>query len=483
MTDKKETEQKNTDENSEALRPDYPDYKSAIISIVRSNITPMVMREKLSDYHENDIAEAMRTLSVNERRKLFHILDKDLLADIASHLELDEVTEWFSTMDIALAADIISRLDTDDAVEILESLDKFRRDLILELVDKDFKKEVALVASYDDEAIGSKMTTNYIVIPNTYSISEAMKALIRQASDNDNISTIFVEDENEVFYGAIDLRDLIIARKDSQLNDIIRTSYPYVYGTEEIEDVIEEIKEYHEDSIPVLNHANSIVGIITSQNLVQVIDDELGEDYAMLAGLSEEEDLNESLADSLKKRLPWLIVLLFLGMLVSSVVGIFEKVVSVLPLIMAFQSLILGMSGNAGTQSLAVTIRVLMDESITSAERKKLIFKEMRVGLINGFCLGLMSFIVSSLYIYFFKSDGNLLFAISVAGCIGISLLIALVVSSLVGTVIPMIFKKIGVDPAVASGPLITTINDLIAVCTYYGLSWLFLIEILHLAG
>ena len=163
----------------------------------------------------------------------------------------------------------------------------------------------------------------------------------------------------------------------------------------------------------------------------------------------------------------------------SSVVGMFEHVVAELTIVMCFQSLILDMAGNVGTQSLAVTIRVLMDENLTAGQKVHLVFKEARVGLSNGLILGMMSIILIGCYIYFFKS-GSLQFAFAVSGCIGAALILAMLISSLVGTLIPMFFHKIHIDPAVASGPLITTVNDLVAVVTYYGLAWFFLIEMLH---
>lgn len=176
--------------------------------------------------------------------------------------------------------------------------------------------------------------------------------------------------------------------------------------------------------------------------------------------------------------MPWLIVLLGLGMMVSSVVGMFEKIVAQLPLIIAFQSLILDMAGNVGTQSLAVTIRVLMDENINGKQKRSLITKEVRVGFVNGLILGVLSFLFISLYLFILKRQ-SVVIAIFLSACIGIALLLAMVLSSLSGTLIPLIFKKLNVDPAVASGPLITTINDLVAVIAYYGLSWILIITVL----
>lgn len=190
-------------------------------------------------------------------------------------------------------------------------------------------------------------------------------------------------------------------------------------------------------------------------------------------------DLYETLGKSIYKRLPWLAILLVLGTGVSATVGLFESIVAHLPVIMCFQSLILDMAGNVGTQSLAVAIRVLTDDDISSDKKIFLILKECRVGLINGVILGILSFFAIGGYLCLTGNETS--FAFSVSGCLGISLVTAIVISAFSGTVIPLLFQKIKIDPAVASGPLITTVNDLVAVVTYYGLSWIILINLLHL--
>lgn len=459
-----------------------PDYKSEILAIIRSNASPKVMCSKLDDYHENDLAEVLPDLTSAERRKLYRILDMDMLSGIFEYTEELEAGQYLGEMDLKKAAAVLSSMEADSAVEVLRKIEKDKRMLLIELMDETVRGNIALIASFDEDEIGSRMTTNYIVIPRNLTVKQAMSELVEQASRNDNISTIFVVDENETFYGAMDLKELIIARQSDCLEERVMTSYPYVYGQETIDDCIEKLKDYSENSIPVLDNNNHLQGVITSQNIIQLIDDELGEDYAMLAGLTAEEDLKEPLKESMKKRLPWLLILLGLGMVVSSVVGIFERVVSQLTLIMCFQSLILDMAGNVGTQSLAVTIRVLMDETLTARQKLGLVGKEVRIGACNGIILGVLSFGAIGCYIWFFK-EKTPAFAFAVSGCIGAALILAMVVSSIVGTCIPLFFKKIHVDPAVASGPLITTVNDLVAVISYYGLSWLLLIRVMGLAG
>lgn len=459
-----------------------PDYTTQILQVLRSGDAPKAVMRRLEDYHGSDIADVLSLLTEQERKKFFRICTPELLAEIFEHLEEEEAGIWIADMDLKKAAAVVSELDTDTAVETLRSLDRERRALIVDLLSDDLRQEIRMIASFDEDEIGSRMTTNYIVIREDMTIKEAMSELVRQAEENDNISTLFVVDDQDEYCGAVDLKDLIIARKDTPLEELIAASFPYVYANEQTADCIERLKDYSENSIPVLDDSNRLLGVITSQNLIEAVDDEMGEDYARLAGLIAEEDLNETLSESMKKRMPWLLILLGLGIIVSSVVGTFEKVVAQLTLIMAFQSLILDMAGNVGTQSLAVTIRVLTDENLTFSQKGRLVFKEMRVGLCNGLILGLISFALVGLYILIFKGQAPL-FSFAVSGCIGISLVVAMLISSAVGTLIPLFFQKIKVDPAVASGPLITTVNDLVAVVAYYGLSWILLLNVMHLGS
>ena len=456
-------------------------YVQEILDIIHSGLPQAELAEKLSDYHENDLAGALADLTAEERRKLYAILGVEQVAEIFSYL--DDAEPYLKELPPEEAAQVVSHMDSDDAVDALDDLEEEDKEKIvhqMDKVDKDAADDVKLLLSYDEDEIGSCMTTNYICIRKDMTIRQAMSELVKQAGENDNISTLYVVDENEHFYGAIDLKDLIVARADDSLEKLIARSYPYVTDHEKISDSIDRIVDYAERSLPVLNESGKLLGIITSADVVELVDDQMGDDYAKLGGLTSEEDLNEGVFQSVKKRLPWLVALLFLGMLVSSVVGAFESVVAVLPIVICFQSMVLDMAGNVGTQLLAVTIRVLVDENLTTSKKLHLLFKEMRVGLVNGALLAVMALGFLGVYIHFFKAYawGQ---AFLLSGCVGISLIVAMVISSLVGTVIPMLFHKIHIDPAVASGPLITTINDLVAVVVYYGLAMIVLIEMFHL--
>lgn len=446
-------------------------YINEVLEIIRGNLDSKKIKERLLNYHENDIAQVFPYLSKNERLKLYKIIDKDTLSDIFSYLE--EPSEYLEELSNDVAADIIENMDADDAIDLLEELDEDDRQELIELMDKEAVNDINLIFSYDDDMIGSKMTTNYISINKNATVKQAMSIMVKEAAVNDNVSTIYFTDNDGTFFGVMDLRDLIIARDGQPLIDLIKTSYPYLKATDLVSDCINQIHGYALDSIPVVGDNNRLVGVITSDDIVEVVQDELTDDYAKFAGLTEEEDLKEPIRKSIKKRLPWLLILLGLGLLTSVLISSFEVVVAAIPLIVFFQSLILDMSGNTGTQSLAVTIRVLSDDNVSKKDVRKLIFKEFKIGFLNGLLIGLGSLVAVFLFLNFFISrNQNIDYNFKIAFSVGVSMWGAMLIASLSGTIIPVVFKKFKIDPAVASGPLITTINDVIAVAVYYGLTW-----------
>ena len=449
-----------------------------IIEILESRMTRAEIAAELGNYHDNDIAEALELMEAPSRKKLYSILGVRRMADIFTYV--DDFSIYAGDMTVEQAASVLECMDADDAIDALESVkDESLQNKLISLMDKDVSDDIQLIRSFSEDEAGSLMTNDFVSIPETYTVKQAMNSLVRQAGENDNINTIYVTNDGR-YAGAIDLRKLIIAREYTPLGEIISSNYPCVNAKDKVSDIIEKLKDYAEDSIPVVDDKNKLIGVITADDVVEAVDDEMGEDYARLGGLTAEEDLNEKLGESMKKRLPWLVLLLGLGLCVSGVVGMFEAIVAQVAVVVCFQSLILDMAGNAGTQSLAVTIRVLMDEDISGREKLGFVLKEMRVGLVSGLSLGVLTSLCVAIYIWLAKGT-TLGYGFAVAGCVGTSLVVAMMVASLTGAVIPMFFHKIHIDPAVASGPLITTVNDLVAVITYYGLAMVFLIDIFHI--
>ena len=465
------------EEKNEISMPER-DYGKQILNIIRSDSNNDEIKSQLEEYHENDIASIFEELTADEREKLLDILGSELMSEVVSFL--DDAGEYLSEIDADDAAEIIEQMDADEALEALDDLDEQTRNEIFELIEDDeIKEDIELLDSYEDNEFGSRMSTNFIVVKRNQTIKGTMKTLVSEAAENDNIYTIFVVNEDDSFYGVIDLKDLIVARSNVELESLIYTNFPFVYDKDIISENIERLRGYSENMIPVISSAsNALLGVITSTDIIELVDEEISDDYAKLAALTSEQEPDETLFTSMKKRVPWLMALLFMGLAVSAVVGMFESVVDALPMIVSFQSLILGMAGNVGTQSLAVTVRTLGNEEDNSLKNHLFtIFKEVRVALLNGLVLGAISFAIVSGYLFAFASYAPS-FVFAAAGCVGLAMCFAMAISGLTGAAIPVCLYRLKIDPAVASGPLITTINDLVAVLSYYGLAWTLLLNI-----
>lgn len=458
--------------------------KDLVIKII-NDPTNLELIEMLENYHNSDIADVLEILTEDERLLIYDILGNEKISEIVSYYE--NVEEFISEIEPEQAADIIELMDSDDAVDVLNELEEEDKQRIIELMDEEAKESVELIEGYDEDLVGSYISDNFIVIPKKSTVKSAMSKMVKMAGEHDNIYTLYVVDDDNKFIGAVQLKDLITARSNDSFEDLIMYGYPSFYDTDIMSDSLEKIKDYSETSIPVLNADHEIIGVLTTDSLIEATTDEFEEDYAKFGGLTEEEDIDEPVLQSIKKRIPWLIVLLFLGLLVSSVIGIFESVIISVPIIVFFQSMILGMAGNVGTQSLAVTIRNISNESLASDRKKQIksIFKELRIGFLNGLIIGFVSFVFVFLYLIITKSEVNIgsgfeiTSCIMVSGIIAFSMLVSITLASVIGTCFPLLLTKLKIDPAVASGPFITTLNDVIAVIVYYGLTFLLFIVLM----
>lgn len=452
-----------------------------IVEIINSNISTDEKVKQISQYHEHDIANSLKYLNKDQRLRLYKYLDDDTVSDMFSYL--DDVEEYVKELSSIQASFIIGNMDNDDAIDVLDELDEETKNRIVNLLNAESRSGIDILYSYSDDEIGSKTTSNFISINKNDSIKEAMRKVIKQAAENDNVSIIFAKNNDGTYYGALELRDLIIARPTDTLTGMIKTSYPNFQATEKIDECVNELKDYSLDQVPVLNEAMKIIGVITLEDVVESVDDALGEDYAKLAGLSSEEDFDASVSQSVRKRLPWLFILLGLGLIVAILTSLFEGVVETLAMVVFFQSFVLGMSGNSGTQSLAVTIRTITDEDIDKKTMRKMIFKELKIGLVDAFFIAITSFGVVILFLFLRSNLTNAVFdstvSLKLAFVVSISLQIAMTFSAATGCFVPLILNRFKIDPAVASGPFITTLSDATSVVLYYGLAYLLFITMI----
>ena len=444
------------------------EYEQEIVSVIRSGHHAKKLQELLAAYHENDIAKALPLLDEKERRRLYVVLSDERLSEIFSYA--DDPEPFIKELSAAKAADIIESMAADDAVDILDELDDDKKNEIIRLMDKDSAEDVQLISAYPDDKIGSLMTTDYICIDKNSTVKEAMKQVVREAADKENITTLFVT-ENGAFGGAFKLKDLVIARSTTPLSEITVTSFPALYAQDEIAAVLEDVKSYSEPLLPVLDADNRLIGALTSADVIEAVGDEMSEDYAKLAGLPEETDEDESFKKSLVKRLPWLAALFVFDLFIGAYVGVFQAVITGLPFMVCFQQMISGMSGNVGTQSLAVTLRILAEGKPDKKQTRRIVLKELSVGFINGLITGILAAACVFVYCLITKNVPTAEICAYTGAAVGISMLAATIVSSVTGTCIPILFNKMRIDPAVASGPLITTVNDLAAVTVYYSIA------------
>lgn len=442
------------------------EFEKEIIAAVKSGYSSEKLREVLDDYHDNDIARALPSLTPRERKILYVALGDDRISDVFSYI--DDPEQFVDEMSDAKVADIVENMDSDDAADVLGELDEERQKDIINLMDAESARDLKLINDYEEDEVGSRMTNDYVSVDAACTVKEAMKAVIGEAAENDNISTVFVT-RNGVFAGAFKLKDLVIARSTTPLEDIIVSSFPYLYASDKISDVLADLKSYAEECVPVLDSDNRLIGALTSADVIEAVDDEMSEDYAKLAGLAAQTEENEKVGTAMLKRLPWLIVLLVLDLFIGAYTGIFEAIIVGVPFLVCFQQMISGMSGNVGTQSLAVAVRILSGGDTDDKTLRKMVGKELAVGFFNGAVIGFFSMIAVALFSYLTAASGNLSVSLTAGLCVGLAMVTSTTISALTGTLIPLFFFKVKIDPAVASGPLITTVNDLAAISVYYG--------------
>ena len=428
-------------------------------------------REHFLVMHPYDQAQFYEKVGPDIRQVIYRYLSPQEMSMIFEVIELEDVEyeSYLNEMDTAYGAAMLSFMYTDDAVDILNELDNEQRENYLDMMDDETVDEINELLGYEEYTAGAIMTTEFVSVLETSTVREAMRTLRKEAPTAETIYYIFVVSETKRLTGVISLRDLIIAEGDMLIQDVMSERVVSVKVTDDQEDVANIMKDYNFLAIPVINEERELLGIITVDDIIDVIDEEAEDDYSKLAGIADMDDNDAGPIKSAGKRLPWLIILLFLGMLTSGLMGIFETTLDKVALLATFIPLISGTSGNSGTQALAVAIRGIATGDIGGKSKFRLVVRELSTGLIMGLVSGAMVVGI----IFFWK--GTLIIGLLVGAAICCSIIVA----TLAGSFIPIIMHKLGVDPAVASGPFITTLNDVTSIVIYLGLATAFISQIM----
>jgi magnesium transporter len=379
--------------------------------------------------------------------------------------EDDQYETYLSEMDPTFAANMLGQMYADDAVDVLNELNKDQVASYLTIMDDEAAEEIRELLHYEEYTAGSIMTTEYISIHANQTVHSAMQILKNEAPNAETIYYIYVIDKDKKLVGVISLRDLIINEPDEMISEVMNERVYSVSVAEDQEEVARKMKDYNFLAVPVIDFQGHLLGIITVDDIVDVIDEEASDDYSKLAAISDVDSNDRGPLTAAKKRLPWLIILLFLGMFTASLIGRFEETLDKVAILAVFIPLIAGMAGNTGTQALAVAVRRIAVGDLEDQSTIKMIVREAGTGLITGTICG----VVVTLIVFIWQED------IFLGLLVGISILATLTVATIAGAFIPLIMHRLKVDPAVASGPFITTINDIISILIYFGMATLFM--------
>ncbi|KMY45322.1 magnesium transporter MgtE [Bacillus sp. FJAT-27916] len=417
--------------------------------------------------HPYDQSQIYMQLNREERTIVSYYLSPEEMAEIMGNLldETELLEDALSDMDPNYAASVIADMYTDDAVDLLENLEKEQTISYLMLMDKDRAEPIRHLLHYEDSTAGSIMTTEYIGVSENQTVRDAMQMLRKEALDAELIYYIYVVDHQNKLTGVISLRDLLVAADDTWIFELMNEQVHYAKVSDDQETVARMMRDYDFLALPVVDFQLHMVGIITVDDIMDVMDEIASDDYSKLAGVSEMEKLDTNPLSSARKRLPWLIILLFLGLITANLISHFESALSQKAILAVFIPLIAGMAGNTGTQSLAVIVRGIATGEIAEENKWLLLLREAGTGLITGVTCGIL------VTILVFAWQDDLFLAILV----GNSILVSLMVATLAGSLVPLVMNKLKIDPAVASGPFITTINDLISIVIYFGMATIFM--------
>lgn len=423
-------------------------------------------RDFFLSLHTRDQAALFEALNETERRKVYSYLSPKDAADMFDDLEEDSewIEDYFLEMDTHYAADLLTEMYADNAVDVLGNLDKEHIQGLLKKMDRETADNYREMLQYEQETAGSIMTKEYVALKADMTIGETLVSLKHTAPDAETIYYLYVVDEAKRLKGVVSLRDVVVQEDDEIISEVMNTNVFSATVFDDQEEVAQLMSEYDLLALPVVDEAGRLAGIITVDDIIDVIEDEAASDYSGLAAV----DVEEKTTNPFKlaaTRLPWLITLLFLGIGTSTLISYFEGLVSQAAILAVFISLITGTAGNAGTQSLAVAVRRLSERDSEKRSLGKMILNELSVGVVTGAITGIAVLLIVGIW------QQNFVLGLIVA----IAMFFAVIMANMAGSFIPIIIDKIGFDPAVASGPFITTLSDLTSVFIYFSIAALFL--------
>ncbi|HEY9535497.1 MAG TPA: magnesium transporter [Mucilaginibacter sp.] len=405
----------------------------------------------LKEYHPSEIAILFEKLEQEHKERIINILPADIASDVIAEMDEEHRPgELLINLNPEKRSEIMEELDYDDATDIISQLEEHEQQEILEDLDHEDASNIRALLNYDENTAGGLMNPKLLCVNINSNKKEALDEIIRQSEEMEEFYTIYVVDKKDILKGVVSIKDIIKAHADVKIKSIYKDAPIFVKADLDQEEVAKLISQYNLTAIPVVDDNMKLLGRITVDDIIDVMEQESTEDMLKISGVSEDEELSGNWQEAVKSRLPWLIINLATGFLAAGVVRHFPTVQVAIPAIVAYMTIISGMGGNAATQALAVTVRRISLSDLTDNQAYRTVLKEFSVGMINGAANGL----IVGAFAYFY--DGSPM--------MGLVLFLAmtgnLIVAGLSGAGIPLILKRLGIDPAVASSIIITTFTD-----------------------
>ncbi|MBA6156226.1 magnesium transporter [Tenacibaculum sp. S7007] len=411
-----------------------------------------------SDIHHADIAEILDELTFDEAVYIIRLLDSETTSEVLMDVDDDVREKILRQLTAKEIAEEIDELDTDDAADVIAELpEKRKQEVMQEIEDEEHAKEIVELLRYDEDSAGGLMAKELVKVNENWTVLRCVKEMRIQAEEVTRVHSIYVVDDSGKLKGRLSLKDLLMASTRAKISDVYIPKVDYVTVTDEAEDVANIMRKYDLEAIPVIDELGVLVGRITIDDIVDVIKEEADKDYQLAAGITQDVEADDTIWELTRARLPWLFLGLIGGVGAARIMGFFDDAIAENAILFMFTPLIAAMAGNVGVQSSAIIVQGLANDDVKGSIADRLL-KEVSLAMINGLALSVLLFI----YVFIAEQDVN------VASAISISLFAVIIVAGLIGTFIPLFLDKRGIDPAIATGPFITTSNDIFGILIYF---------------
>ena len=435
-----------------------------IINLIDNSDNKRILKN-FNELHHADIAEILEELTSDQATYIIKLLDSEKTSDILMELDDDDRERILNNLSAKEIAEEVEELDTDDATDIISELPEERQKRVISKIeDKEHKADIKELLKYDEDSAGGLMAKELVKVNENWSVTRCVKEMRSQASEVTRVHSVYVVDNNDKLLGRLSLKDLLVANPKSNIKAIYISKVDFVNVNDSGEHVASIMQKYDLGAVPVVDNKKKLLGRITIDDIVDLIKEEAEKDYQLAAGITQDVDVDDSIYKLSWARLPWLFLGLLGGIGAAAVMGGFEEILMKYKILFYFTPLIAAMAGNVGVQSSAIIVQGLANDDIKDSINNRL-FKETLLSIMNGIILAIFLFG----FIVYWQDN------VDVALAISISLVVVIIVAGIVGTFIPLFLNKRGIDPAIATGPFITTSNDIFGILIYFLVAKLFL--------